>query len=403
MDSFLKSIVNFKEFIIKKWPEQLLWPFFVAYPVGLVSALFLVLLEEFTLLREANLPYFLWLLPVGGLLIGWLYQNYGKEAVGGNIMLFQEAARPKRQVPFVMAPLVFVGTLVTHVFGGSAGREGTAVQLGGAIADAFTPLFRAKGAQRRTLLLSGISAGFAAVFGTPWAGALFALEVVQLGKQRWQFVIPVMIAAFVADATANLLGASHTDYRLFEIPEFSVFLVMGLVAAAILFGLVAIVFVWSTHLFSKLFGLITQPIIRPVVGGVFLVAIFSIPAAQIYMGLGIPVIQESFIVTQLPWVFALKLIFTALTLGSGFKGGEVTPLFFIGATLGSALSFLLPVDTAFLAAVGFVAVFGSASKTPWASAVMGAELFGWAFTPYLIAACWMARWVSGSKGIYTKD
>lgn len=354
-------------------------------------------------MREAHLPYTLWLLPLGGLLIGWLYHKYGQAAAGGNLLLFDAAANPQKQVPFVMAPLVYVGTIITHALGGSAGREGTAVQMGGAIADAFTPLLKATENQRRVLLLAGISGGFAAVFGTPWAGALFALEVVQLGRNRRQFIVPVMVAAFVADFAAHLTGAQHTSYAITAAPIFSLQIVVGVVVAALLFGLAAQVFVRCMHGLTKVFGFISNPVLRPFIGGLILVGIFSFNTMQDYMGLGIPVIQASFSTPQAPWVFALKLLLTAFTLGAGFKGGEVTPLFFIGAALGSALSVWLPVPLPLLTGLGFAAVFGAASKTPWASALMGAELFGWYFLPYLILACWVARWASGTKGIYVQD
>lgn len=395
-----KSIVNFWTNTKTRWPEQLLWPFLVAVPVGLAAGFFLTTLDGATRFREAHLPFSLWMLPLGGLCIGCIYHKYGKESSAGNVLLFDEASKPEKRVPLIMAPLVYVGTMITHALGGSAGREGTAVQMGGAIADAFTPLVKATQLQRRTLLLAGISAGFAAVFGTPLAGALFALEVVKLGQSRWQYVVPVIIAAFVANETTHLTGAHHTDYSLVLQTQFSWSLVMWIAIVAVLFGFVAQVFARATHFVSRMFAYVPHPVFRPVLGGLVLVAVFSFTSTQAYMGLGIPQIQASFVVAQLPWVFALKLLFTAFTIGSGFKGGEVTPLFFTGAALGSALSVFLPVDTAFLAALGFVAVFAGATKTPFASALIGMELFGFAFGPYLLAATLLSRWASGSTGVY---
>ena len=367
---------------------------------GSASAFFLVALDWVTQIREKN-NWLIWLLPIGGLLIGLGYHYWGKSVVKGNNLLLEEYENPQKIIPLKMAPLIFFGTLITHLFGGSAGREGTAVQMGGAIADQFTKLFQLDASERKTILILGISAGFASIFGTPLAGALFALEVVYFSKINFKTILLSFFVAYIAYFTVELWHVKHTHYAILFVPEISFMTLFWVLLASILFGLAAMLFSRSTHFWGHLFSkTISFSPLRPFVGGcIIALAVYFIGTTK-YIGLGIPMIVDAFSNPNTSYDFLLKILFTGFTLGAGFKGGEVTPLFFVGATLGSTLSLIVPLPIALLAGMGFVAVFSGATHTPIACTVMGMELFGIESGIFIGLACSIAYLSSGSVGIY---
>lgn len=385
---------------LAKW---LLLSISIGFLVGSASACFLWSLNLVTDYRENHL-WLIALLPLGGLAIGLAYHYFGESVVKGNNLLLEEFDSPKQIIPFRMAPLVLFGTLVTHLFGGSAGREGTAVQMGGAIADLFTKWFKLTDTDRKVILIMGISAGFASVFGTPLAGAVFALEVMALTRVKLWYLTPSVIVAFIADYSCSIYPVAHTHYHITEIPEITPSGIIYTIICAILFGLTALLFSKTVHFFYAQFKrFIAYPPLRPVVGGVVIaLAVWALGTTK-YIGLGIPTILEAFSVSEPPYAFLLKLLLTTFTLGAGFKGGEVTPLFFIGATLGSALFMIVPLSLSLLAAMGFVAVFSGATHTPIACTIMGMELFGTEAGLYLALACTVAYLFSGSTGIYNSQ
>lgn len=368
---------------------------------GSASAFFLVALEWVTQFRE-NHHWIIWLLPTGGMCIGLMYYYYGEDVVKGNNLLLEEYENPRKTIPLKMAPLVLIGTLITHLFGGSAGREGTAVQMGGAIADQFKELFKLTNADRKTLIILGISAGFASVFGTPLAGALFALEVLYFSKINLKSIVLSFLVAYVAYFTVEFWQVKHTHYSIPVVPSITWINLGWIIIVGVLFGLASMLFSRTTHFWGSLFSkTIPYPPLRPFVGGLILaIAIFAIGSTK-YIGLGIPIIVDSFTNTSEWYDFLLKILFTGFTLGAGFKGGEVTPLFFVGATLGSALSLVVPLPIALLAGMGFVAVFSGATHTPIACTVMGIELFGLESGLFIGIACIIAYFFSGSVGIYS--
>jgi H+/Cl- antiporter ClcA len=367
---------------------------------GSASAFFLVSLEWVTQIRIQH-AWIIWFLPIGGLIIGLLYHYWGTDVVKGNNLLLEEYGNPSKTIPLKMAPLVLISTLITHLFGGSAGREGTAVQMGAAISDQFSKFFKLEAIDRKTLLIIGISAGFASVFGTPLAGALFALEVVYFNKISFKSGVLSFLTAYIAYFTVEFWQVKHTSYHIPIVPEINYENLLWVVLIGIIFGLAAMLFSKSTLFWSFLFSkTISFPPLRPFIGGIVLaVCIFFIGTTK-YIGLGIPVIVDSFSTTNASYDFLLKILFTGFTLGAGFKGGEVTPLFFIGATLGSALSVFVPLPIALLAGMGFVAVFSGATHTPIACTVMGMELFGIESGIFIGIACLVAYFSSGSVGIY---
>jgi len=371
----------------------------IGFLSGSASAFLLVALEYVANFRGLN-SSILWLLPIGGLLIGLGYHYYGSSVVKGNNLLLEEYETPKKTIPLKMAPLVLLGTIITHLFGGSAGREGTAVQMGGAIADQFTAIFKLDDSDRKTLIILGISAGFASVFGTPLAGALFALEVLYFSKVSYKSMVLSFLVAFIAYYTVEVWKVNHTHYSIPVVPKLNLNILLWIIPISVLFGLSAMLFSRSTHYWGTLFSKIKYPPFRPFIGGIlFAVAIYFIGTTK-YLGLGVPIILESFSKPSEYYDFLAKIVFTGFILGAGFKGGEVTPLFFIGATLGSTLSLFVPLPIALLAGMGFVAVFSGATHTPVACTIMGMELFGVQSGAYIGIACFIAYFSSGSIGIY---
>ena len=395
--SFIQMNLKNNLFLIAKW---IFICTLIGFFSGSASAFFLVALEWVTQFREHN-NWIIWLLPMGGLCIGLLYHYYGATVVKGNNLLLEEYENPLKVIPFKMAPMVLIGTLITHLFGGSAGREGTAVQMGGAIADQFTRIFKLDNSDRKTLIILGISAGFASVFGTPLAGALFALEVLYFSKISFKSIVFSFLVAYAAYFTVEFWQVKHTHYHIPIVPEITFQILPWIIVASIAFGLAAMLFSRTTHFWGRLFAkTIEYTPLRPFVGGLVLVIAIYLIGTTKYIGLGVPTIVDSFSNPNESYDFLLKILFTGFTLGAGFKGGEVTPLFFIGATLGSAMSLVIPLPIALLAGMGFVAVFSGATHTPIACTVMGIELFGLQSGVFIGISCLIAYFSSGSIGIY---
>lgn len=385
---------------IAKW---LLISCAIGAAAGTASAGFLASLSFVTALRQAN-PLIILGLPLAGFAVGLAYHRLGKDVEGGNNLLIDTIHEPGERVPFRMAPLIFAGTVITHLFGGSAGREGTGLQMAGAIADQFSAPFRLGRHDRRILMIAAISAGFGSVFGTPLAGAVFALEVYVVGRISYDAVFPAFAAGIIADFATRAWGVGHAGYHVALMPALSAPNFMYAIAAGIAFGLCAALFCALMDRAAALFrARIAFAPLRPLVGGIAVAGILLLPGMARYAGLGTDVIVDAF-GAELPWYdFAAKTGLTALTLGSGFKGGEVTPLFFIGSTLGNALSGILPLPRDLLAAMGFAAVFAGASNTPLACVILGLELFGTGSGVYVAIACIVAYLVSGHRGIYRRQ
>lgn len=371
--------------------------------VGSAGALFLWSLQLVTNTREENL-WIVLLLPLAGLIIGWGYYKQGKGIEKGNNLLIDEFHAPVKTIPFKMAPMVFLGTLLTHLGGGSAGREGTALQIGASITDQYNRFFKLKSIQRKTLIILGISGGFAAVFGTPLAGAIFSLEVLRTKKIHPFFIIPTFSVAFVSNYVCHTWGVEHTIYQIPEVATISFVTICWSVLAGICFGLTARMFSYQKKLWKYVaYKAIPLEAIRPFIGGIVILIIVFAMGTSKYIGLGIPIIEAAFSYELKPYDFIIKLLLTAFTLGFGFKGGEVTPLFFMGATLGNALFWIIPLPMGLLAGMGFVAVFAGATNTPIACAIMGMELFGMESGLFFIIACFVAFLCSGKTSVYNSQ
>ncbi len=389
-----------KKIFNEKFFKFIILSLLVGIFAGLTSSIFLYLLKWATDFRLQNLNI-IWFLPIAGLIIGITYHLYGREASKGNNLILEEIHNPKKVLPLIMAPLVLAGTLITHLFGGSAGREGTAVQMSASIADNIGKYFKVNPDERRILLMAGAGAGFGSAIGAPLAGVIFGMEVIFIGKIKLSSWPQCLLASFTGYYTSLLLKAPHTDYPNFEIPNIDGGVLFSIIIAGLCFGFTALIFSRFTHFIERVSKkMIKTPYMIPFIFGIIIVTLYYFEGSYRYAGLGIESIQESLIKMSNFKDPVFKTFFTSLTVGSGFKGGEFIPLVFIGATLGSALAIILPASFSLLSALGFASVFAGASNTPLACAIMAAEIFGWKIFPMSLIACYVSYYSSGHTGIY---
>jgi H+/Cl- antiporter ClcA len=377
----------------------------VGIACGASSAAFLWLLDCATTYREGH-QTIIYGLPIAGLALGVLHDRWGSSIRGGNNLIIdtihedENASTPR--IPLRMAPMVLIGTVMTHLFGGSAGREGTAVQMGASLADDIAHRFRASRQIRSAVMAAGIAGGFGSVFGTPIAGVIFGLEVLCIGRIKYQALVPALVASLVGDQVTRALGVVHTAYPIVPALNLSAMVVGKLVLIGGVMALATIVFIELTHFLKKrLERRVPLLPLRMFLGGLTVVILWRVMGTSDYLGLGIPTIVRAFSDPALPaYAFAAKIVFTAITLACGFIGGEVTPLFFIGATLGSVLARLLGLPLELGAGVGLAAVFGAAANTPLALSIMVVELLGSAIFPPVVIVTVVAYLLSGHRGIY---
>jgi H+/Cl- antiporter ClcA len=374
--------------------------------------------NTFQILSQRTFIYF----TISGIFIYFLYHKIGKNTESGNNLIIDEIYQPDSGVPARMAPIVLFTTLLTHLFGGSAGREGTAVQIGGSMASSWGRWLKINKEDNKTLLIAGIAAGFGAVFGTPITGAIFALEVLAIGRIQYSALFPCLLASILADMTCSLWGIHHTryhiDYQQVEqttsvyIAHFDIILLLKVLMSGIVFGLVSYLFSEISHIIKHYsHKWISIKWLIPFVGGVIIIGMTIIMGKNDFSGIGVTSLDPNVVTIVSAFHFGgadtfswfWKLLLTAITLSMGFKGGEVTPLFFIGATLGNTLAVYLGAPIDLLAGLGFIAVFAGATNTPIACTIMGVELFGGEFILYYAIACFMAYYFSGHSGIYTSQ
>jgi len=368
---------------------------------GAASALFLELLERATDYRASH-EAIVYALPIAGLLVGLVYERLGSQLAGGNDLIIDTIHDDGPRLPLRMAPMVLIGTVLTHLFGGSAGREGTALQMGASLADALLHRLRLTGALRRQLLAAGVAGGFGSVFGTPFAGALFGLEFVVLGRIEYDALLPALTAAVVGDLTTRALGIQHSLYPSPAVLPLSPLILGKWLVFAVALSLATRAFVELTHFLKKQAAArVPRLPLRMFLGGLMVIALWKLVGTSDYLGLGVPTILRSFSDPALPpYAFALKILFTAVTLGAGFLGGEVTPLFFVGAALGNVLARALHLPLELGAGVGLAAVFAAAANTPLALSVMAVELLGGALFPHAAIVCVLCFLLTGQRGIY---
>ena len=363
-----------------------LYAVFLGVIVGLIDAIFGRVLIGLSEYRDHHLFYLVPALPIAGLLIVYLYQRFAGKAAQGMGLIFKVGHNEENQVPLRLIPLVTVTTWLTHLFGGSAGREGVAVQLGATVSHAFSRYFKIPNASRLCLTM-GMAAGFGGLFQTPIAATFFALEVLTLGQLSLPVLIPTLIASFVASTTSHLLGLEKFSHFVADGLAINLETFIKLALLGLAFGLAGNLFAYLLSLAKKKVAtILPNPYYRVLFGSIVLTALLLILWKGRYTGLGTNVIALSVNGgTIYSWDWILKLLLTVFTLSLGFQGGEVTPLFAIGASLGAVLAPVLGLPIPLVAGLGYLSVFGSSTNSLLAPIFIGVEVFGPAnVLPYVI-------------------
>ncbi len=380
------------------------WIFFgalIGAAAGGAGTLFYFCISGATRLRIGS-PWLLYLLPFGGLAIVFAYRALGAPHPQGTDLVI-EAVRSPEPVPLRMAPLIFFSTAVTHLFGGSAGREGAALQLGGSLGYGVGRLFRLDEKELHILTMSGMVACFSALFGTPITSTVFVMEVVTVGVMYYSALVPCAAAAVVGACISRAFGVPPTHFAISGIPDVAWKPVFQVVLLAVLCALLSAFFCWFMRGTGKfLRRWIHNPYARAAAGGI-LVILLVLPFGRDYLGMGGPVIAAAMAGRAAPAAFALKLLFTAVTLGAGFRGGEIVPAFFVGATFGCAFGGLIGLAPSFGAAIGFMAVFCGVTNCPITAFVLSMEVFGSRGADYYLIAAAISYMLSGYTGIYSKQ
>jgi H+/Cl- antiporter ClcA len=368
---------------------------------GASSALFLYLLERATAFRNDH-EFIVYTLPIAGLLIGWFYERFGRSIEGGNNLIIDTIHDEGPEIPTRMAPMVLIGSVLTHLFGGSAGREGVAVQMGASLADGLSHRLKLMPEVRKQILAAGVAGGYGSIFGAPIAGTIFGMEFITLGSMVYGALLPALVASVTGDMTTRALGIRRTIFPVPHHLDLTPVLFLKWILFAVAMAATSIAFIELTHRIKKVFEAYAVRLpIRMFVGGIIVVLLWKLVGTSDYLGLGVPGIVRAFGDPQLSvYAFAFKLIFIAVTLGCGFLGGEVTPLFFIGASLGNVMARLLGVPLEMGAGIGLAAVIATSSNTPLALSIMAMELLGAPMFPHVVIVCVLAYLLSGHRSIY---
>ena len=366
---------------------------------GLVGTAFHVCVNYATKWR-GELPWLLYLLPVGGVVIVWLYHRLGQSSSLGTDRLFT-SIQDRTAVPVAMAPLIFVATFLTHLLGGSAGREGAALQLGGSLGSDVGRLLKLSEDDRRTLTMVGMGALFAALFGTPLTATVFVMEVLCMGHMVYSSFVPCIVASLTAFGVSLLLHMEPEGYTLSVVPGLNWFSALQVTGLAALCAALSVIFCAVMHISGHSFKKwMKNPYVRAIAGGLAIIVLTLLVGSRDYNGAGAQVIERAIEGEARPQDFILKLIFTAITLGCGYKGGEIVPTFFVGATFGCVVGPLLGMNPGFAAAIALVATFCGNTNCPVASVFLGIELFGGQAVPLFALACAVSYMLSGYSSLY---
>jgi len=365
--------------------------------VGIVGGLFGVGITKVTAFRGSH-PWMLYLLPLAGLAIVALYRL---DPYKGGTNRVLEGVQSDTYVPLRMAPLIVVSTVLTHAFGGSAGREGAALQLGGSIGGTIGKWLKLDEYDRKIMIMCGMSAGFSALFGTPLTATVFAMEVISVGIMQYAALVPCSLAALVAEETARLVGASGEHFKLVNVPEFDLRSAVMVIILAVLCAAISILFCTTLHYTENLYQKwIPNEWVRIVAGALLIILMTRLLGTTDYLGAGMNVIERSFEGEVIAAAFLLKIVFTAVTLGSGFKGGEIVPTLFVGATFGCLFGELTGFSHSLATACGMTAVFCGVTNCPLSSLFLSFELFGFEYMPFFLLCTGISYLESGYFGLY---
>ncbi len=373
--------------------------------VGFLIFIFGFGLKSATNIRVTHSPYIVAFLPIAGVFIIILYRYFGENVINGMDLVFN-SANNEGDIPKRLIPLIMISTWISHMFGGSVGREGVAVQIGSTVANQVSKYINiSKILDKRMIISIGIASGFSGLFGTPIAATIFALEVLFINMMSYYAILPTVVAAYVSYYVTIKFGLDHSSFKIFNVPKMTFENMLIVVIASIIFGLVGMMFIYCLNRSKILFSTIIKSKVKRIFyGGILLAALILVFHNSRYSGLGVNIINSIFEEQSsyyYDWI--LKLMFTVLTISLGFQGGEVTPLFAIGASLGLFLANLFGLPVMFLAALGYVCVFGAATNTLLAPFFIGIEVFGCSIIPYLFVACLMSYVFSGNYSIYNNE
>ena len=372
---------------------------FVGLFVGAFSTLFAFCLRQVTSFRTEN-PWLILCLPLAGVVIVFLYGVFRyKNDKGTNMVL--SSIHAEAEVPFRMAPLIFISTIITHLFGGSAGREGAALQLGGSIGQQLGKLFRFDEKDQRIVVMCGMSAAFSAIFGTPIAASIFSMEVVSVGVMYYAALVPCVFSSLVASKFANHMGIGPNVFKIRQMPLFEVVPSLKVIGLALCCAALSVVFCMALHSLGDFYrNKLKNPYIRIIVSSLVIILLTIILQTDDYMGAGVPVIQRAIQGNVEPLAFVWKIVFTALTLEAGFKGGEIVPSFFVGATFGCLFGHIVGISPSLCAAVGMLSVFCGVTNCPITSMLIAFELFGYHGVPFFLLGISVSYLMSGYYGLY---
>ncbi len=393
-DKFLTLIKDFTRFL--RWIAIAVLTGLI---VGLVGVAFVKALAFVTGVRLTH-PVIILGLPIAGIAIVALYKisKYEKDAGTNGVIA---AIHAKKEVPFRMAPLIFISTLLTHLFGGSAGREGAALQLGGSIGNQLARWLKLEDRDKRTLVMCGMSAAFSSIFGTPMAAVIFSMEVNSVGIMQYSALVPCAFASLAASAIANYFGVFAEHFGNVVTVKYGVLPVAKMVLLGILVAGLSVVFCKLLHVTGDLYKKwIKNAYVRIAVSGALIIGLTTLLGTGAYSGSGANLIEEAIAGEAAPYAFILKMIFTALTLGAGFKGGEIVPSFAIGATFGCLFGTLFGLSPSLCAAVAMISMFCGVTNSPIASMIIGFELFGFGIMKYLLIGVSISYALSGYYSLY---
>ena len=390
---------SFEPLAFLKW---LLFACVIGVVVGLVSISFYYAFDFVTDLRLAH-PWLLFLLPLGGVAIILVYRISGMENDRGtNFVLL--AVRENTALPLRTAPLVYISTLITHLLGGSSGREGAILQIGGSISASIGRAMHLDDKDSRIITMCGMSAAFAALFGTPIAAAVFAMEIVSVGVMYYAAIVPCVLSAIIGVGLAETLSVAPTAFHILGMPQTSALLLLQVIAMGVLGAMVSMLFCRAMHLAPALYDkFLPNHLVRAAVGGALVVALTLIIGSRDYNGAGTQLIAASLAGNAEPEAFLLKILLTALTLGAGFKGGEIVPAFFTGSTFGCAAASLIGLSPSFGAALGMIAVFCGVTNCPLTSILLAFELFGGEQLSMFALVCAISYMLSGYYSLYSEQ